>query len=192
MFNSEYNFNNEEDELDDANVGGHEEGINVEAIDGRPIEHCEDEIESEYAASEKLQSCSSTDGDMVGPLKPNYAEFREEIDMKDQHFKIRMKFRSFKQFREAVRIYDTKNRVVMKFRPSNNKRCKVICKKGCPFYLWASPMVKNKNTIQIKSGILKHECSGDHNIRHVNAKWISIHYLEQFRVDPSWLISGII
>ena len=43
-------------------------------------------------------------------------------------------------------------------------------------------MVKDKNTIQIKSRYL----------RHVNAKWIAKNYLEQFRVDPSWSIVGII
>lgn len=53
-------------------------------------------------------------------------------------------------------------------------------------------MIKDKNTIQIKSGIFKHECARDHKIRHVNAKWIAHNYLEQFRADPSWSIAGII
>lgn len=39
---------------------------------------------------------------------------------------------------------------------------------------------------------MKHECSRDHNIRHVNAQCIAEHYLEQFRGDPSWKIAGII
>lgn len=88
--------------------------------------------------------------------------------MNDPQFKIGMKFRSFKQFREVVRNYDIKHRVVMNFRPSNNTRCKTIFKKGCPFYLWDAPMIKAKNAVQIKLGILKHECTRDH-IRHVNA-----------------------
>ncbi|XP_039119617.1 uncharacterized protein LOC120255910 [Dioscorea cayenensis subsp. rotundata] len=53
-------------------------------------------------------------------------------------------------------------------------------------------MVKDKDTIQIKSGNLKHECSRDHHIRHVNAKWIAKKYMDQFRSDPSWKINGII
>ncbi|XP_039136666.1 uncharacterized protein LOC120273983 isoform X2 [Dioscorea cayenensis subsp. rotundata] len=79
----------------------------------------------------------------------------------------------------------------MNFRPSNKKRFKAICKKGCPFYLWAAPMIKDHNTIQIKSGILKHECTRDHNVRHVSAKWVAEHYLDQFRADPGWLVAGI-
>ena len=100
---------------------------------------------------------------------PKYEEFSGEIDMKDPQFKIGMKFRSFKQFREAVRNYGIKHKDVMNFRPSNSKKCKAICKKGCPFYLWASPIVKDKNTVQIKLGYRKHECVRDHNIRHMNA-----------------------
>ena len=67
-----------------------------------------------------------------------------------------------------------------------------MCKKGCLFYIWASPMVTDKNTVQIKSGNLKHECTRDHNIRHVSAKWIAHNYLDQFRADPSWSVAGII
>ena len=61
-----------------------------------------------------------------------------------------MKFRSFKQFKEAVKNYGIKNRCVMNFKPNNKKRCKAYCEKGCPFYLWVSPMIKDKNNIQIK------------------------------------------
>lgn len=92
----------------------------------------------------------------------------------------------------AIKNYGIKNRVVMNFKPNNKKRCKAYCKKGCPFYLWASPMIKDKNTIQIKARNLKHECSRDHDIRHVNAQCIAEHYLEQFRANPSWKITGII
>lgn len=152
----------------------------------------EEGIGEEYYDSEELHSCSSTDEEMLAPCKPKYAEFNESIDMQDPHFKIGMKFSSFKQFREAVRNYGIKNRVVMNFRPNNSKRCKAICKKGCPFYLWAAPMIKDRNTIQIKSGNMNHECARDHNIRHVNAKWIAFNYLDQFRADPTWSINGII
>lgn len=36
---------------------------------------------------------------------PKYAEFNEEVDMKNPIFKIRIKFRSFKQFNETVESY---------------------------------------------------------------------------------------
>ena len=103
-----------------------------------------------------------------------------------------MKFSNFKQFRETVMNYGIKNICVMNFRPSNKKKYKAVCKKRCPFYIWTSPMVTDKNTMQIKSGNLKHECTRDHNIRHVSAKWIAQNYLDQFRADPSWSVAGII
>lgn len=80
----------------------------------------------------------------------------------------------------------------MNFRLGNSKRYKVICKKSCPFYLWVATMVKDRNTIQIKSGIFKNECARDYKIRHVNTQWIAHNYLEQFIVDFSWSIVGII
>lgn len=170
MSDSEYNFNSEEYDRDEGNDDAQDEEVNVQKTNDRNAVHGEEEYENEYAASEELQSCSSTDDEMVDVPTPKYAEFNEDIDIKDPHFKIGMKFTSFKQFREVVRNYGIKHRVVMNFRPSNSKRCKAICKKGCPFYLWAAPMVKNKETIQIKSRNLKHECVRDHNIRHVNTK----------------------
>ena len=106
--------------------------------------------------------------------------------MKDPQFKIGMKFMNFKQFKEAVKNYGIKNRYVMNFKPNSKKRCKAFCKRGCTFYLWASPMVKHGSTDQIKSRNLKHECTKDHSNRYVNADWIARTYLEQFRADPAW------
>ncbi|XP_050222624.1 uncharacterized protein LOC126672711 [Mercurialis annua] len=91
-----------------------------------------------------------------------------------------------------MRNYGIKNGYVMKFKLNDKVRCKAYCKKGCPFKLWASLMNKDKLTVQIKSGFLKHQCTRDHNIRHVNPKWIAHKYLEQFRTDPNWCLSGII
>ncbi|XP_039116707.1 uncharacterized protein LOC120252589 [Dioscorea cayenensis subsp. rotundata] len=151
----------------------------------------EEEVQSDYGISDELQSCSSTDEEDIR-RRPTYVEFNDETDMKDPHFRIGMKFRSFKQFREAVRNYGIKNICVMKLRPNNSKRCKAFCKKGCPFYLLDSPMATDRNTIQIKSGCLKHECTKDHKNRHVSAQWIAHNYLEQFRANPSWKAAGII
>ena len=73
----------------------------------------------------------------------------------------------------------------MNFKPNNKKKCRAFCKKGCPFYLWALPLVKDKDTMQIKAGFLEHEWARDHNNRHVNADWIARNYLEQFKADLS-------
>lgn len=183
LHDSEYSFNSQEE--------GDEEGVIADS-GSVPMHLPVADAESDYASSDDLNSCSSTDEEQLEPNKPKYAEFNQDCDMKDPHFKIGMKFSSFKQFREAVRNYGIKNRCVMNFRPNNKKRCKAYCRKGCPFYLWAAPMVTDRNTIQIKSGILKHECTRDHNVRHVSAQWIAKEYMDQFRADPSWSIPGII
>ncbi|XP_039130803.1 uncharacterized protein LOC120267169 [Dioscorea cayenensis subsp. rotundata] len=111
--------------------------------------------------------------------------------MGDPQLQIGMKFRDFDQFKAAVRNYGIKNRYVMNFRPNDSTRCKAICTRGCPFYLWASLMTRGVSTVQIKSGHLKHECAKEHKNRHVNAMWIARKYMEQLRADPSWKLSGI-
>lgn len=111
------------------------------------VDDDEDDVESKYAASDELESCSSTDDDELDLVKPKYVEFNEQIDMSDSQFQIGMKFKSFKQFKEAVRNYGIKNRCVINFKPNNKKRCKAFCKKGCPFYLWDSLMIKDKSKV---------------------------------------------
>lgn len=74
----------------------------------------------------------------------------------------------------------------------NSKICKAFCKKGCRFYLWASPMATDRNIIQIKSSCLQHECNKDHKNMHVSAHWIANKYLDQFRADPSWKAARVI
>lgn len=182
---SDYSFQSEED-TEDAHPRAATEEVIAE------VDNEEEGVQSEYASSNELLSCSSTDEEGIGPSKPRYSEFREELDMKDPQLKIGMKFRSFDQFKQAVKNYGIKNRCELKFRPNDKTRCKAFCKKNCPFYVWASPMYTNKETVQIKSGNLKHECGRDHNIRHCTAEWIAKEYLDQFRADPSWKLAGII
>ncbi|XP_039140504.1 uncharacterized protein LOC120277718 [Dioscorea cayenensis subsp. rotundata] len=80
------------------------------------------DVETEYARSEELQSCSSTDEDYMIPIKPKFAEFNEEVDMRNPQFKIGMKFRSFKQFKDPVKNYGIKNRYSMKFKPNDKRK----------------------------------------------------------------------
>lgn len=186
---SDYSFS---DKSDDEPLGN-EDRSQEEPI-GKYGAHASADLDDEgdYGDSDNLQSASSTDEEDLAPPKCRYPEFNGDVDMENPHFRIGMKFRDFKQFKEAVRNYGIKNRYVMNFRPNTKKKCKAYCKKGCPFYLWASPMVRDKATVQIKTGVLEHECSRDHNNRHVSADWIARHYLEQFRADPTWKIAGII
>lgn len=124
LYDSEYNFSSEYDEEVEGGGDAHEASRKKREVDSRVEVNGRDgdEIESDYDSSGELHSCSSTDDEMVVLSRPKYAEFIEEYDMRDPHFEVGMKFRSFKQFREAVRNYGIKHRVVMNFKPSNSKR----------------------------------------------------------------------
>ena len=104
------------------------------------------DVESDYARSEELQSCSSKDEECLVPGRPRYEEFSEGVDIKNPQFNIGMKFRSFKQFKDAVKKYKTRNHYVMNYKPNKNRKCKGFRKKGCPCDLLASPMVNARNT----------------------------------------------
>ena len=76
----------------------------------------EDDVQSDYARSEELNSYSLTNEDELNLSRPKYSKFNEEFDMKNPHFKIGMKFRSFKQFKGTVKNYGIKNMYVMNFK----------------------------------------------------------------------------
>lgn len=86
-------------------------------------------VESDYATSEELISCSSTDEDELVTSKPNNSEFNEDCDMKNPEFKIGMKFRSLDQFKEAVRNYGIKHGYAMNFRPNSKKKMQGLLQK---------------------------------------------------------------
>ena len=52
-----------------------------------------------------------------------------------------------------------KNRQEVIFKPNNKQKCKALHKRGCPFFIWAYPMVSDKNTVQIKLVNLQHSCT---------------------------------
>lgn len=69
--------------------------VNAQDEVGREENDDEDDVQSEYAGSDELESCSSTNEDELDPIKPRYVEFNEQIDMKNPQFKIGIKFWSF-------------------------------------------------------------------------------------------------
>lgn len=147
IHDSEYSFS---DELELESMGNGDRDRVVVIVGEGPIRLAdEDDVESDYARSDEINSCSSTDKDELMSNRPKYAKFNEECDMKNPKFKFGMKFRSFKHFKDAVKNYGIINRYVINFKPNSKKRCKVFCKRGCPLYLWE--MVTDGNTMQIKS-----------------------------------------
>ncbi|XP_039138859.1 sarcoplasmic reticulum histidine-rich calcium-binding protein-like [Dioscorea cayenensis subsp. rotundata] len=81
----------EGDERNSAANQGYDAHVNV----GQVVDDDEQDVQTDYADSDELQSCSSTDEEGIKIPKPKYSEFREQADMKDPQFKIGMKFRSF-------------------------------------------------------------------------------------------------
>ena len=203
LHDSDYDFNDDEDMDNDESVSLVSENMNEtvdvaetarvgenEHVETTPVQQPQIDCESsDYADSEQLMSCSDSDNE--GLSRPRYADFMDEM-MSNPKLEVGMKFSSFQQFKEACKNYGIRNRYVINFNPNDKKRCKAKCKKQCPFYLWAAVMSPDNPTVQIKSGVLTHTCSKDHNIRHVNSKWLSMEYLEQFRADPTWKLEGII
>lgn len=126
LYDSEYNFSNEEDVVDKGSGDARDDAektiegaISIPQVYGE----IEEEIEDEYGALEEFYSSSLTDERMIATSRPKYARFSEVVNIEDTHFKIGMKFISFKLFRDTVRNYGIKHRFVMNFRLSNNRRC---------------------------------------------------------------------
>ena len=99
--NSKYSFSDESSEEEVHNAGKPTADEEIQGI-ARGIGGDTD-VDSDYGGSEELQSGSSTDEETIIPMRPRYAEFNDEVDMKNPQFKIGMKFRSFKQFKDAVK-----------------------------------------------------------------------------------------
>ena len=72
LYDLEYYFSSEEEEVNEGSGDAHEPEINAWGVDCREEGHGEDgdEIEKEYGALEELQSCSSTNKEIVGLCKP--------------------------------------------------------------------------------------------------------------------------
>ena len=98
---SNYTFS---DDSDNEVEGNSEIPRAMVVVNGEPPKlGDENEVESNYAGFEKLNSCSSIDEDELVSNKCKHSEFNDEFDMKNPQFKVGRKFRSFKQFREAVK-----------------------------------------------------------------------------------------
>ncbi|KAK8636569.1 hypothetical protein V6N13_124314 [Hibiscus sabdariffa] len=118
-------------------------------------------------------------------------EFNTDVDMANPQFKKGMIFVGKDILKEAVREYGIKNRVDLKFKRLDKKRMHVICKEGCPWYIWASrhdPKDKTNSTWQIKSYIGEHNCMIGLQNKNVTYKWLAKHYLEKYRIDSTYSI----
>ncbi|KAK8665544.1 hypothetical protein V6N13_005710 [Hibiscus sabdariffa] len=126
--------NDYEDEVSDVRVGVNVDSGNVE---GR------DEVRFDSNPnSEHFDSLHSLDGsDSYGPhRKYRYPEFNTIGDISNPTFKVGLIFATKLVLKEAVKMYSIKNMVAVRLKRNDNKRIQVVCKEGCPWVLWASPI----------------------------------------------------
>ncbi|KAK9083073.1 hypothetical protein Scep_029544 [Stephania cephalantha] len=126
----------------------------------------------------------------------SYVEFDEFKDMANPQLELGMKFSSFKTFKLACRNWGIQNRRQIRFTTNDMKRCICKCQRfkssNCEFRIFASHVGKDDSTVQIKSINLTHSCTKVNKNYHVTSDWLAEKYIEQFRVDPNWSVSGII
>ncbi|KAE8735657.1 hypothetical protein F3Y22_tig00000340pilonHSYRG01097 [Hibiscus syriacus] len=144
-------------ERDFNGLNNRDEGnINVSLTDKNE----NDEVESLYTETE-----SDSESDSDGRGKHRCPEFNDETDMENPQFKVGMIFGDKLKFKEAVRQYEIKNRVFIRFKRTDSVRVHVVCKEGCPWYIWASRVDRKDETNtswQIKSYILRQDVLEDH------------------------------
>ncbi|XP_021661390.2 uncharacterized protein LOC110650636 [Hevea brasiliensis] len=147
--------------------------------------------ESDYAPSDDLW----TDSDLDKEGGVRYPDFNSERNMQDPTFKVGMRFKNKNEFKEACRTYGIKNRFQIHFPKNDHQRVLAKCYKSCGWKIYASkknPKDSNDPTMQIKSANLTHNCGKDFSNFHVTSKWLAETYLETYRMDPHWSLSGLV
>ncbi|KAK9098230.1 hypothetical protein Syun_025275 [Stephania yunnanensis] len=125
-----------------------------------------------------------------------YLEFDEFKEVGDPQLQLGMKFFSFKTFKLACRNWGIQNKRQIRFTVNDRKRCICKCQRfkssNYEFRIFASHVGKNDSTVKIKSINLTHSCTKVNKNYHMTSDWLVEKYIEQFRVDPNWLVSDII
>ncbi|XP_039039206.1 uncharacterized protein LOC120177009 [Hibiscus syriacus] len=153
-----------------------------------------DENETDELESLHTETESDFESDSDGRGKHRCPEFNDETDMENPQFKVGMIFGDKLKFKEAVRQYGIKNRVNIRFKRTNSVRVHVVCKEGCPWYIWTSrvDLKDETNTSwQIKSYVGDHNCLMGFKNKNATYKWMSKTYLEKFRANPQYPITAL-
>lgn len=121
-----------------------------------------------YDIDELSQEYDSEDEEV---LKYYFQIFKLPKRMEDHKWVLGTYFATKEDFKEAVRTYAIHSGRNLKFKKSDNKRMRVICKKGCP---WESYCAKlpDEDTWKLRKIMDKHTCSRDYKVRFLNCKWL--------------------
>ncbi|KAH0699679.1 hypothetical protein KY284_013894 [Solanum tuberosum] len=153
------------------------------------------DVEFDYAYSDELSDddVQSGKGENNGQKNNIYEEYNEGKNKNLPRFALGMKFKNFKKFKEACRELGIRKRRQLRFKPNDQQRVVCICKvDGCPFRIYASKGYKRDPTVQIKLFYLKHKGAKVLDNFHLSPKYITRKYLNIFKADPGWNISGIV
>ncbi|KAK8698631.1 hypothetical protein V6N13_114742 [Hibiscus sabdariffa] len=132
---------------------------------------------------------SLDEADSDGPhKKPRYPEFNTTTDISNPIFKVGLLFATKQVLREAIKIYSINNRYNVKLKRNDNRRIQAVCKAGCPWVLWASPVHFKEpyGTWQIKSLTGEHRCLREYKNSNVTARFMTKQYLDKFFTDPNY------
>ncbi|GMJ12330.1 hypothetical protein HRI_004902200 [Hibiscus trionum] len=187
----ESGFSDSEDDLEDdivsKGVGDNmtQEGSHKPNVEGSDEVRVDSEPDS--VNSESFHSLDESDSDGQHK-KPRYHEFNTTVDISNPIFKVGLLFATKQVLRESIKMYSIKNRYTVKLKRNDNRRIQAVCKAGCPWNLWASPInFKEPNeTWQIKSLIGEHRCLKEYKNSNMTAKFIANQYLDKFHTDPNY------
>ncbi|KAK8639495.1 hypothetical protein V6N13_137871 [Hibiscus sabdariffa] len=145
------------------------------------------DIDDDSGHSDSLYSVDESDSD--GPRrKQRFSEFNTTVDISDPSFKVGLLFATKQVLREAVKMYSIKNRYSVRLKRNDNRRIQAVCKAGCPWVLWASPVDLKEpcGTWQIKSLVVEHRCLKEYKNPNITSKFMAKQYLDAFNIDPNY------
>ncbi|KAL4348876.1 hypothetical protein GQ457_17G016030 [Hibiscus cannabinus] len=145
------------------------------------------EIDDDSVHSDSLYSVDESDSD--GPCrKQRFPEFNTTVDISNPNFKVGLLFATKQVLREAVKMYSIKNRYSVRLKRNDSRKIQPVCKAGCPWVLWASPVVLKEpcGTWQIKSLVAEHRCLKEYKNPNITSKFMAKQYLDAFNIDPNY------
>lgn len=104
-------------------------------------------------------------------LKDDFPSFKLPKRMEDYKGKLGTYFSTKEEFKETVITYSIHSGRNLKIEKNDNKRTKVICKKGCPGESYYAKL-QDKETCKLRKIMDKHTCSRDYKVRFLNSKWL--------------------
>ncbi|XP_059639819.1 uncharacterized protein LOC132282229 [Cornus florida] len=160
---------------------GHIEALwgQVEDLDG----------DSVYAPSDELWSVhSSSDEEVDSNIRVTKYVVKRDLGIKP--LEIGMKFACADDFRVALRDHAIKHKYDFRLQKNEKNRITAVCISKCGWRIHASKN-SSDNTFQIKTYRSTHHCIPPETNRQVTSRYIAKHYINQFRVDPTWKNCGL-